>query len=134
MNISFYNQEIFQKSKYYYYKKELNTNPKMFLVLFSSLLNLLIYFCSSKSNKVHISREFLNQVCPMSLLSPCIDVGLCFPLLSSSLLDVRAAFSAPVLPGLGEDGTRFPSGPTGSAGGAGHQGGSGRPRATQRHF
>lgn len=66
MNTSFYNQEMFQRNKYYYYKKELNTHPKMFLVLFSSLLSLLIYFCLSKSNKVHIFREFLNQVCPMS--------------------------------------------------------------------
>lgn len=59
---------------------------------------------------------------------------LCFPLISSSLLDVRAAVPAPVLPGLGEDGTWYPSGSAGSAGGTGHKGGSGSPRATQSHF
>lgn len=52
--------------------------------------------------------------------------------ITSSLLDLRAGFPQPVLPGLGEAGAGLSPGSAGPAGGAGHQGSAGSSRAAEQ--
>lgn len=125
-------------------KKIKITHSKGFLFCFWVPLSLLILLLSQLQDlfwPYFKSILSVNPCCKSSVPDelwgfsrPALMLLLCFPLISSSFLDVRAAVPAPVLPSLGEDGTRHASGSTGSAGGTGHQGGSGSPSETQPHF